>query len=197
MKITTREMTLGWMAGVVILLTLSFLFCAPKITVWKEVSNKRKAVAARIELAEHLTAQREQWNKKLQDVAQKLTKYPPDQDVVADYLRILEDVAKKNGITLSQRQPQREKKHNDLYELAIDCPWDADLEALVRFLFDLEQQKVTMDIDDLNVSLVAGGKGKLKGKFALICLYTRTGAPAAEQKKEFRPSGKKEKIIGN
>jgi len=184
-------MTLGWMAGVVILLTLSFLFCAPKITVWKEVGNKRKAVAARIELAEHLTAQREQWNKKLQDVAQKLTKYPPDQDVVADYLRILEDVAKKNGINLSQRQPQKEKKHNDLYELAIDCPWDADLEALVRFLFDLEQQKVTMDIDDLNVSLVAGGKGKLKGKFALICLYTRTGAPAAEQKKESRPPGKK------
>ena len=192
MKITTREMMLGWLAGFVILMVLSFLFCAPKIRVWKELSDKREAVARRIEVAEHLVAQREQWNKRLQEVAQKLTKYPPDQDVVADYLRILENIAKENGVTLSQRRPQKEKKHNDLYELAIDCPWEADLGSLVHFLYALEQQKVTMDIDDLNVSLVAGGKGKLKGTFALICLYTRSGTPAAEQKKkDARPAGKK------
>lgn len=191
MKITAREMMLGWLAGFAILAALSLWICSPKVKVWKELSDKREAVARRIEVAEHLVAQREQWNKRLQDVAQKLTKYPPDQDVTADYLKILENIVKENGVTLSQRRPQKEKKHDDLYKLAVDCTWEADLGALVHFLYALEQQKVTMDIDDLNVSLVAGGKGKLKGNFALICLYTRTGTPTAEEKKEVRSPGKK------
>ena len=191
MKVTAREMMLGWMAGFVILLALSLWFCAPKIKVWKELSNNREAVTGRIAVAEHLVAQREQWNKRLQDVAQKLTKYPPDQDVTADYLKILENIVSENGVTLSQRRPQKEKKHDDLFKLAIDCTWEADLGSLVHFLYALEQQKVTMDIDDLNVSLVAGGKNKLKGNFALICLYTRTGTPAAGQKKESRSTGEK------
>lgn len=191
MKITTREMMLGWLSGFTILVALSLWICSPKVKVWKELNDKKEAVARRIDVAEHLLAQREQWNKRLQDVAQKLTKYPPDQDVTADYLKILENIVKENGVTLSQRKPQKEKKHNNLYELAVDCTWEAELGALVHFLYALEQQKVTMDIDDLNISLVAGGKSKLKGNFAMICLYTRTGTPAAEQKKEPQPPRKK------
>jgi len=167
------------MTGFVILIALSLLICSPKIKVWKELTDQREAVARRIEVAEHLIAQRDQWDKRLQDVALKLTKYPADQDVIADYLKILETIVKENGVTLSKRQPQKEKKHNELYELAVDCTWEADLGSLIHFLHALEQQKVTMDIDDLSVSLVAGGKGRLKGNFALICLYTRKSNPAA------------------
>lgn len=192
MKITTREMMLGWLSGFTILVALSLWICSPKVKVWKELNDKKEAVARRIDVAEHLLAQREQWNKRLQDVAQKLTKYPPDQDVTADYLKILESIVKENGVTLSQRSPQKEKRHDNLYSLAINCPWEAELGALVHFLYALEQQqKVTMDIDDLNISFVAGGKGKLKGNFAMICLYTRTGTPTTEQKKEVRPPRKK------
>lgn len=191
MKITSREMMLGWLAGFAILVALSLWICSPKVKVWKELNDKREAVARRIEVAEHLVARRGQWNKRLQDVAQKLTKYPPDQDVTADYLKILENIVKENNVTLSQRKPQKEKKHDNLYKLAIDCTWEAELGSLVHFLYALEQQKVTMDIDDLNISLVASGKDKLKGSFAMICLYTRTGTPAAEKKKESRPPGKK------
>ncbi|MDO9541997.1 MAG: type 4a pilus biogenesis protein PilO [Kiritimatiellia bacterium] len=191
MKITPREMMLGWLAGLVILISLSLWICSPKVKVWKELNDKKEAVTSRIGLAERLVAQREQWNKRLQDVAQKLSKYPPDQDVTADYLKILESIVKENGVTLSQRKPQKEKTHDNLYKLAIDCTWEADLGSLVHFLYALEQQKVTMDIDDLNISFAAGGKSKLKGNFALICLYTRTGTPAAEQKKNPRPPGKK------
>jgi len=178
-KITSRELVLGWMTGFAVLVALSFWICSPKVKVWKELTDKREAVTRRIEVAEHLIAQRDQWNKRLQDVALKLTKYPADQDVTADYLKILETIVKDNGVTLSKRQPQKEKKHNELYELAVDCTWEADLGSLIHFLHALELQKVTMDIDDLSVSLVAGGKGRLKGNFALICLYTRKGSPSA------------------
>lgn len=179
MKVTSREMVLGWMTACVILFALSFWVCLPKIKVWKELTDKRKAVTSRIEVAEKLVAQRGEWEKRLQEVAMKLTKYPAEQDVIADYLKILETIVKDNSVTLSKRQPQKEKKHNEVYELAIDCTWESDLGSLVHFLYALEQQKVTVDIDDLSVSLVAGGKGRLKGNFALICLYTRKGQPAS------------------
>ncbi|MFA7158970.1 MAG: GspMb/PilO family protein [Kiritimatiellia bacterium] len=179
MKISPRELLLAWMTACVILLAVSFWICLPKVKVWKELDAKRQAVTRRIEVAGNLIAQRPVWEKRLQEVALKLTKYPADQDVTADYLKTLETIVKDNGVTLSKRQPQKEKRHGELYELAIDCTWEADLPALVHFLHALEQQKVTMDVDDLSVSLVAGGKGRLKGNFALICLYTRKGAPAA------------------
>ena len=179
MKISPRELLLAWMTACVILLAVSFWICLPKVKVWKELNAKRQAVTRRIEVAGNLIAQRPVWEKRLQEVALKLTKYPADQDVTADYLKTLETIVKDNGVTLSKRQPQKEKRHGELYELAIDCTWEADLSALVHFLHALEQQKVTMDVDDLSVSLVAGGKGMLKGNFAMICLYTRKGAPSA------------------
>jgi hypothetical protein len=178
MKITSRELVLAWLAGCALLIALSAWICSPKLKVWKELTDEREAVAGRIAVAERLIAQRGEWDKRLQDVALKLTKYPANQDVSVDYLKILEAIVKENGVTLSKRQPQKEKKHNELYELAIDCTWDADLGSLTHFLFALGQQKVTMDLDDLSVSFVAGGKDRLKGNFALICLYTRAGAPA-------------------
>lgn len=174
-------MLLGWLVGVVILLALSVWLCSPKIKVWKEMSEQGGVIKKRIAMAEDLVAKRDKCNKSLQDVAQKLTKYPPEQDVTADYLKILDSVVKENGVTLSQLKPQKEKKHSELYEFGIDCNWEADLGSLVHFLHALEQQKVTMDIDDLMVSLVAGGKGRLKGNFVLVCLYTRSGPPAADR----------------
>ena len=178
MKITSRELFLGWMTGFAILIALSVVICSPKLKVWKELIDKRESLTGRIEVAERLIVQRGEWDKRLQDVALKLTQYPADQDVSADYLKILETIVKENGVTLSKRQPQKEKKRNELYELPIDCTWEADLSSLTHFLFALDQQKVTMDIDDLSVSFVAGGKNRLKGNFALICLYTRKGNPA-------------------
>lgn len=191
MKVTSREMLLGWMTGLVILVALSVWICAPKIGNWKDMREQGETIKKRIVMAEHLVAQREQWNKRLADIAQKLSKYPPDDDVTADYLKILENVVRENGVTLSQRRPQKEKKQKDIYQMAIDCTWEADLGSLVRFLFELEKQKVTLDIDDLNISLVAGGKGRLKGNFALICIYTRSGTPSAVEKNEATPGPRK------
>ena len=172
---------LAWITGFAILVAVTFWICVPQIRVWQEISAKREAVSRRIEVAEHLVAQRGEWEKRLQEVALKLTRYPEGQDVTADYLKILETIVRENNVTLSKRQPQKEKKHNELYELAIDCTWESDLGSLIHFLYVLEQQKVTMDIDDLNVSLVAGGKGRLKGNFVLICLYTRQGGAVSPE----------------
>jgi len=182
MKISSRETGLGITTGLLLLFGLTFLVVAPKIKVWQERIETQKAQAQRIEVAARLVGDRALWDKRMADLRTRLSRYPASMDVTADYLKILERVAKDNNITLVQRKPQKEKRQGDCYEMPIDCTWECDLSGLVRFLYALDQENVTMDMEDLSVSLVAGGKGRLKGNFTLMCIYTRDGGgpPAPE-----------------
>ena len=175
MKLSSRESGLGITTGALLLFGLTFLVGASKIKVWQERIETQKVQARRIEVSERLVGDRARWDKRLADLHTRLSRYPAAMDVTADYLKILERVSKDNNITLVQRKPQKEKRQGDCYEMPIDCTWEGDLNGLVHFLYALEQENVTMDMEDLSVSLVAGGKERLKGNFTLMCIYTREG----------------------
>ena len=182
MKLSSRETGLGITTGALLLFGLTFLVVAPKIKVWQERIETQKAQAQRIEVAKRLIRDRARWDKRLADLHVRLSRYPTAMDVTADYLKILERVAKDNHVNLGRRQPQKEKRHGNLYELAIDCSWEGDLEALVRFLFALEQETVTMDVERLTVSMKPGGKDQMRGNFTVMCIYSRSGNPPSEGK---------------
>ena len=184
MNLTSREAVLSWSVGILILFSLSFWFGAPKARIWKETVENQQQLRDRIALAERLIQQQGEWTRRLDALKTKLSKYDPGKDVTADYLKILERVAKDTCVNLVQRRPQKEKQHSDLYELAINCTWNGNLEGLVRFLYALEQENVTMDVEDLSVSLAPGGKIRMKGNFLLVCIYSRTGAVATPDPRE-------------
>ena len=179
MKLSSREAALGITTGALLLFGLTFLMGVPKIKVWQERIETQQAQVLRIEVLKRLVGDRARWDKRLADLHVRLSKYPAAMDVTADYLKILERVAKDNNVTLVQRKPQKEKLQGDCYEMPIDCTWEGDLSGLVHFLYALEQENVTMDMEDLSVSLVAGGKERLKGNFTLMCIYTREGGGPA------------------
>jgi len=174
-KLSSREAGLGITTGALLLFGLTFLVGAPKIKIWQERIETRKAQARRIEVSERLVGDRARWDKRLLELHTRLSRYPVAMDVTTDYLKILERVAKDNNITLIQRKPQKEKRQGDCYEMPVNCTWEGDLNGLVRFLYALDQENVTMDMENLSVSLVAGGKGRLKGNFTMMCIYTRDG----------------------
>lgn len=176
MKLSSREAGLGITTGALLLFGLTFLVGAPKLKVWQERIETRKIQARRIEVLERLVGDRARWDKRLTELHLRLSRYPAATDVTADYLKILERVAKDSNITLVQRRPQKEKRQGDCYEMPIDCTWEGELNGLVHFLYALEQENVTTDMEDLSVSLVAGGKERLKGNFTLMCIYTRKGS---------------------
>ncbi len=179
MNLSSREMGLGIATGAILLFGLTFLVIAPKIKVWQERIETRNAQVQRMEVLKRLVGAREQWDKRLADIHTRLSRYPAAIDVTADYLKILERVAKDNNVTLVQRKPQKEKRQGDFYEMPVDCTWEGDLSGMVHFLYALEQENVTMDMEELSISLVAGGKGRLKGNFTLMCIYTREGGMPA------------------
>lgn len=188
MKLSSRETGLGIITGLILLFGLTYLVVAPKIKVWQERLETRKSQVQRIEVLKRLVESRAQWDKRLEDLRVRLSRYPAAMDVTADYMKILERVAKDNNITLVQRKPQKEQRQGDCYEMPIDCTWEGDLNGLVHFLYALEQEKMTMDMEDLSVSLVSGGKGRLKGNFIMMCIYTREGVPLPVSAAGSKPS---------
>ncbi len=178
MKITSREAVLSWVVGMLLLGSISYWVAAPKLKVWKETRESRQRLTERIALLERLVQQQGTWSQRLDVLKTKLVRYAADQDVTADYLKILERVAQDSLLNLEQRRPQSEKRHGDLYRLAIDCTWEGKLESLVRFLYALDQEEVAMDVEELTVSLVPSGQGRMKGTFTLMCIYGRAAMPA-------------------
>lgn len=179
MKLSARETGLAVGTGVLLLLGLTYLVGVPRVKVWRDRIETSKAQAGRIEILERLVNDQARWDQRLAEVRARLSRYPAATDVTADYLKILERVAKENSITLIQRKPQKEKRQGDCYEMPIDCTWEGDLKGLVRFLYALDQEQVTMDMEELSISLVSGGKGRLKGSFTLMSIYTREGQSPA------------------
>lgn len=173
MKITSRELVLGWATIAIILAAGSYWFIAPKIKDAKEISSRQETARRDIELSRRLLAQKPDWERRMEQLKLKLKTYSLEKDVSADYMKLLESLAKESELALLQRRPEKEKKQGDLYGFAVDCTWEGTLEALVRFLYALDRQDVSMDLDHLSVSPVSGGKGKLKGNFSMKCAYCR------------------------
>lgn len=179
MKLSGREAVLTWLVGLLLLGGLSYALVAPKVRIWMDIEASKKQGADRIALLERMLQERDEWTRRVDVLKTKLAHYEGGQDVSADYLKILERLAKDSSLNLIRRQPQKEKRHGDLYELAIECTWEGSLEGLVRFLFALERESVAMDVGELTVSMTPGGKKQLKGNFSVVCIYSRTGLPQA------------------
>ena len=181
MKISSRELLLVWLTLVVLIFGLSYWFVQPRVRGWTELGKQHRLAEGRCALAKRLLEQKPSLDERMESLRKKVPSYPADKDVTSDYLKIIEQLAKNSNLSLIQRRPDREKlpKQGRLYELAVDCTWEGDLSALLGFLSALEaQEHIVMDVRDLAVSPVPGKQGRLKGSFALLCMYSRTSDSA-------------------
>jgi hypothetical protein len=181
MKLTLREMMLAWATGVVLLfLPTWFFFVAPRLEDARDKRDKRTNAAADWEAERKLADQKPVWQARLDESLKTLAAYPESQDVTADMLIKVENLAVSNSLVLTRREPQKKDRHGDLGTLDIKCNWEGSLEALVRFLFALQQNHGMLDVNQLYIK--SESKGLLKGTFTINCSYMRlkppgTGAP--------------------
>lgn len=176
MKLTPRELILAWIAGVVLVfLPTWFFFVDPRLADARDKRDKQQTTAAELETERRMADQKGAWQAKLNDALKTLTAYPESQDVTADMLIKVEGLATKNSLTLTRREPQKEKRHGDIGALDIKCNWEGTLDALVHFLFALQQDHGMLDISQLYIK--SENKGLLKGTFMINCSYVRLKTP--------------------
>jgi Tfp pilus assembly protein PilO len=180
MKASSREMVLMWATGVVALAGLTYIVCEPRFREWKSLGAKQVEMARKIEVTRYLVDQGPKWDAELANLRKKLPQYAPEKDVTADLLIKIEQMANAHSLTLASRDVEKETQKGDMHELAANCKWEGKLEALVRFLFDLQREDAILDISQL--SITPNEKKVLRGSFTVYCSYSRN-QPGGKGKK--------------
>ena len=176
MKISNREVVLGWSTMVVVLLAGTYWLVGPRIAEWKEINQKMGNLARSMQVTEHLIEQQPTWNMRLTELRKDLPQHPRSKEVTSELLKNLEQTARQHGLSLLRREPEEEESMGDnLYEVAIHCTWEGNLDALVHFLYAIQMQGVILDIRQLTVTPLQGENEKLKGSFTVDCAYSRLG----------------------
>ena len=180
MKFSSREMLLTLATGTVVLFGVSFMLAGPKIAAWKQLRTEQARVAEDLRKAKSLVAKREFWQKQFDELSGQLPQLPAGRKVDVHWLSTMDRVAAKNTVSILRRDAGEEKKAGDVYELAVECrDWEASLDNLVRFLYDLQSEGSMFDVRQLFVK--PKDQGTLRGRFTLYCAYTRE--PVEEQSK--------------
>jgi Tfp pilus assembly protein PilO len=182
MKISSREMVLLWITGAVALGGLTFLMVGPQLKEWKMLDGKKADALRQVGNQKRLIAQSSRWETNLAELKKKLPTHPQGKDVTTDLQILIERLAKANGLNLISREAEKETLRGNMYEVAVNCKWEGKLEALTRFLFDIQKEDVILDISNLTIS--PNEKRVLRGGFTVYCSYSRVPPPGGETKTE-------------
>lgn len=184
MKVSPREMVLAWVTGVVALGGLTYLLVEPELKEWKILQDKKAEALRQVDNQKRLIDQSARWNAKLGELKKKLPTHPQGKDVTTDLQILIERVAKANGLNLISREAEKETLRGNMYEVAVNCKWEGKLEALTRFLFDIQKEDVILDVSQLTIS--PNERRVLRGGFTVYCSYSRIQPPGGEKKTESR-----------
>lgn len=176
MKLSARELILAAATGAVVLIGGAWYFGAPAVEAWTAARGGVRKTLDEQRLAERLIAQKPEWEGRYAELRQRIPQYGATDPVTADMLRTVQRLADAHGISISRIEPDKEKVIGDLSEVAIDCTWDGDLNALVHFLYAVQTHPAILDVRQLTVAPAQGATGRLKGNFTVFFAFSRSGA---------------------
>jgi hypothetical protein len=182
MKISKREMTLGVLTLAAVLAGSTWYIVDSKVGEWKGKALEIEKLEQQIRLHQNAIKMQEEWLGELNELQAQLPVFDTGRRSVSpELMKTIKALASKHGVAILRSNPRGEKPTGDLFELGINCTWEGSLDAMVRFLTDLQQQGVRYDARTLSVSPIGKNTGKLKGNMVIHCAFTRK--PAAPEQK--------------
>jgi hypothetical protein len=177
MKLSRRESVLGLSTLTVVLFAVTALLGRSKVAELREVWERQAEAVRQIELDRRLVDQRDKWETKLGELSRMLPVHPAGREVDVYWLAVMDRAASKHDFTITNRRTGDEKREGEVFELPIDVrDWEADLDSLVHFLFELQSEGAMFDVRHLLIKPKPRAQGRLRGRFTLYCAYTRQQA---------------------
>jgi hypothetical protein len=170
--VSSREKNMLLVTVVLVLYAAAALTFKKQVANWKAAERVYQTAKKKFHDEESLIAARAEWTAKYDKLCDLMPVFPQGKDIGTHWLNVMDQAAARNGFAISRLQQSEEAEVGDVYELPIVCSdWEAPLEGLVKFLYDLNQQGAMLDVRQLIVR--QGKPGYLKGSFALYCAYMR------------------------
>ena len=170
-----REKAMMAVAGVIVLYAIAVAtwFMSAE-GAWKKSAKNYAKARETYQKEVRLIGEKSKWAEAYEDEKAQMPTFEVGKATDTTWQRKLDEIAEKNRIQITSKQIGKETEAGDVLELPIDVKtWEGSLEALVRFMHELENSNVGMfDITQLNFK-PSSKKGYLRGSFTLNCAYMR------------------------
>ena len=183
--VSSHEKALAGAVVMAVLFAVLILLLGDRMTpaYWQQKGATRRTLVEQRNEQRALIAQRDEWNRQYAEVRDMMPVFAEDRRVDTYWLGVMDKVATRHGVSIAKRQIADEQVTGDAYEMPITCKdWEASLDSLVRFLYDLHAEGAMLDIRQLYLKPTPNNPGQLRGDFTLYCAYMRGEAdsvPAA------------------
>ena len=141
---------------------------------WKKSSKVYESAKRKYLEERKLIAERGKWATAYEEEKSHMPIFENGKVTDTTWLKKMDDMALAHRILISHRQPGKEVDAGEVLELPLEVKsWEGSLEALVKFMHELENTDQGMfDIKSLNFK-PSSKKGYLRGSFTLTCAYMR------------------------
>ena len=172
---TLREKAILAMLGVIALYAFAvILWFAFAESSWKKAAKAYDKAKKTYQGEVKLIGEKQKWTEAYENEKATMPTFEAGKATDTTWRRKLDEIATKHLIVISSAQTGKETEAGDVLELPIEVKsWEGCLEALVKFMHELENTNDGMfDITQLNFK-PSSKKGYLRGSFTLNCAYMR------------------------
>ena len=170
MTLSSREITLGWVTGLAVLVAATLHFGQPVLDAWSKAVKDTAAVADQIDEEQRTVDLGPRWQERLQTALAGLPRHAVGVDVTAALLREIETQAAQAGLALAERRAGTEEVQAEYSSLEISCRGSASLEAVVTFLYHLRSPTALMEVTQLRIE---SDKTDYRVRLTVNCVYGR------------------------
>ena len=170
-----RQKALMATAGVIVLYAVAagvWFFSAE--AAWKKAAKAYDKAKDTYQREVKLIGEKRKWTDAYENEKATMPTFEAGKATDTTWRRKLDELAAKHHIAIASAQTGKEVEAGDVLELPIEVKsWEGCLEALVKFMHELENTNDGMfDITQLNFK-PSSKKGYLRGSFTLNCAYMR------------------------
>lgn len=142
---------------------------------WKKAARNYEKAKETFAKEERLIGEKRKWTDAYEAEKAAMPMFEAGKTTDTTWLSKMDELALKHHILISQRQGGKETEEGDVQELPIVVNnWEGSLEALVKFMHELENTSEGMfDMRALSFKPNNSKKGYLRGGFTLTCAYMR------------------------
>lgn len=141
---------------------------------WRKAARRYEKAKETYEKEERLIAEKDRWDAAYEEEKANMPTFASGKATDTTWLQKTGAIAATNLVQISQRGAKKESLEiDDVTVMPIDMTWEASLEALVKFLYALENSDEGL-FDVASLSVRPGQKkGYLRGSFTINCAYMR------------------------